>query len=154
MLKTPFGNIEIYFDNALQKKIKIEKGKQNHELYPEVAAVFLLRYFYQADQKAHTLKCVLDTEQKGVIESGEHLDAISFYYNGGKMTIGCNSDFGVPAEGNFDFNGTYLDNGLVICMDSITKSQSFVFAVSWLQKCTDKNDIQTWFASAPTLHKQ
>lgn len=153
MLKTPFGNIRIYFDNKIQKNINIVKGKKNCYLYPNVEYIYLLTYKYNTDQLKHTLKCVLDNpKEKGFVESGEHLDAISFYINNGKITIGCKSDFGMPENGGFDYDGTYLDNGLEIFIDSSTKSQNFIFAISWLIKCTDENDIQTWFASDPSIH--
>ncbi len=155
MLKTPFGNIKIYFDNRIQRNIKIVKGKKNCSLYPDVEDVYLLTYEYNTDKIKHTLKCVLDnTKEEGFAESGERLEAISFYINKGKITIGCESDFVTPEDYEFDYNGTYLENGLEIFIDSSTKSQKFIFAISWIIKCTDENDVQTWFASDPPIHQQ
>lgn len=153
MLSTPFGNIEIYFDNQIQKNIKIVKGEKNNSLYPDVKSIYLLGYLYHTDKKAHRLKCILNTKQKGIAESGEHFDAVSFYIQNGKITIGCKSDFGMPKEGGFDYDDTCIDNGIEIFIHSFTKEQYFIFAVSWLIVCTEKNEVQTYFASDPSIHE-
>ena len=153
MLKTPYGNILISFDDKNTDFIPKEIPS-DIKLCPDVCGVYLLVFDYISDNVNHSLKCYLETDAKGDVESGEHLDAISFYINEGKITIGCESDFGMPEEGGYDFDGTYLDNGLEINIEPSTQSRKFVFAVSWLLHCTEENDVQTWFASDPFTYRQ
>lgn len=154
MLKTPFGNIEVLFDskpaNLLIQKSQTLKDK----LYPNIECAYLVSYEYISDYSEHLITCILERDNlNGEIESGEHLDAISFYIDSGKLTLGCKSDFGMPQEGNFDYDGRYLKNGLEIYITSNTKSQLFTFGVSWLKNVTADNEIQTWFASDPSTHQ-
>lgn len=155
MLSTPFGTIRIYFDSKITQDVKIRKSKKGQEqLYPDIECAYLLSFEYTADRKKHSFICSIDdTSAAGGIESGEHLEAISFYMGSGKLTIGCESDFGMPEEGRFDFDGAYLKNGFKIEIAPETKSRIFTFAVSWLLNVTNENDVQTWFASDPCIHR-
>lgn len=153
MLTTPFGNIEIYFDEKIQENVTITKSKKNNDLYPDIECAYLISYEYFSDQKNHSLKCrLVGNAEEGFIESGERLEAISFHIKGGKITIGCEGEFGIPREPGYDYDGDYLDNGLEIIIEPSTKSRTFIFGVSWLTECTEKNDTQTWFASDPFTH--
>ena len=148
MLETNLGKIVITLDgNTVPFSVcPIE----NKRLFPDVDGAFLLKYDYANDGKAHTLRCFLDTcGVTGSPESGERLEAISFYHHGAKLTIGCEGDFGWQEE--YDYSGSYLENGLQIQIFPHTKSKHFLFAVAWLDRCTDENDTQTWLAADPTL---
>lgn len=154
MIETPFGNIDIFFDSkpasVITKKSRISKEK----LYPDIDYAYLISFKYISDNKEHLLTCTLNKNySNGEIESGEHLEAKSFYVDGGKITLGCVGDFGMPEEGNLDYCGTYSENGLKIYIFPNTKSQMFTFGVSWLLNVTKDNDIQTWFASDPSTHQ-
>ena len=97
---------------------------------------------------------VLTTLQGAYAEdewNDERLEAIAFYEQGGKLTIGCEGWFGEPEEYGYDYDGSYLSNGLEIEITSHTKSKDFLFGVSWLDHCTDENEVQTWFAADPTI---
>ena len=78
MLETNLGKIVITFDgNAAAFSVcPIE----NKRLFPDVNGAFLLKYDYANDGKAHTLRCFLEgCGVTGCPESGEDLEAISFY---------------------------------------------------------------------------
>ena len=150
MLKTQFGNIVITFDGVSVPFSIIPIS--NKRLFPDVDGAFMLKYLYAYDGKPHTLRCYLDMRNiTGYSESGERLEAISFYEQDRKLTIGCEGWFGEPKEYGYDYDGSYLDNGLEIEITPHTKSKAFLFGVSWLVHCTDKNEVQTWFAADPTI---
>ena len=50
-----------------------------------------------------------------------------------------------------DNNGRNLSNGIEIEILPKTETQYFIFGVAWLKKCSEENDIQTWFAADPTI---
>lgn len=84
----------------------------------------------------------------GDVESGERLEALSFYINGGKITIGCEYD---DFEGILDYGLSYISNGFEITIPAKAKKQTLHFGAAWLSKCTEDNDVQTWFAGDPTI---
>ena len=148
MLETTLGKIVITFDGkaAAFSVCPIE----NKRLFPDVDGAFLLKYDYANDSKAHTLRCFLDSwGVTGCQESGEALEAISFYSQGAKLTIGCKGDFGWQEK--YDYSGSYLGNGLEIEIAPHTQSKTFLFAVAWLAHCTAETETQTWLAAEPTL---
>ena len=150
MLKTQFGNIVITFDGESVPFSVIPIA--NDHLFPDVNGAFVLKYTYVCDEKAHTLHCFLDAcNMIGTPESGERLEAIAFYKQGGKLTIGCEGWFGYPEEYGYDYSGSYLVNGLEITITPHTKSREFIFCIAWLDHCTDENDAQTWLAADPTI---
>lgn len=151
MLQTPFGNIVLRFDGeTVPCSIT---AIENKRLFPDVAGAFLLKYGYVCDGKAHALRIVLDA--CGIIghpESGERLEAISFFGEGRKMTIGCEGWFCCPEEfcgDGYDYNGFYLENGLEIVILPNTKSRNFCFGVAWLDRYNGENGAQTWLAADP-----
>ena len=150
MLTTPFGNICITMDD---KPIPYAIAPvQNSKLFPDVSGAYVLAFEYLSDGVSHELHCVLDAPSvKGGIESGERLEAISFYDDQRKLTIGCEGCFGDPDEYNYDYDGDYLSNGLTISITPATKSKVFLVGVAWLDLCTKENDVQTWFAADPTI---
>ncbi len=150
MLQTPFGNIVVMLDDKIVPfSITAVVNKQ---LFPNVDGAFRLKCDIFVDNKVHTLRCFLDSSDvKGYPESGERFEALAFYENGGKLTIGCEGWFGEPEEHGYDYNGSYLDNGLEIEITPHTKSKSFLFGVAWLDHCTDESDVQTWLAADPTI---
>lgn len=153
MLKTPFGNVIVRFDGK-PVNITVQKSQNSREqLYPDIEYAYLISFEFISDNSEHRLTCTLDRDDvPGDIESGEHLDAIAFYIDNGKLTLGCQSDFGVDEYDIFDYNGDYLENGLEIYIFPSTKSQIFTFGVSWLLNVTHDNEVQTWFAADPSIH--
>ncbi len=75
----------------------------------------------------------------------------SLYIGQGKLSIGVEADFCDPPVYEYDFGGRNLSNGIEIENYPETKEQYFIFSVAWLMECTDKTDVQTWFAADPTI---
>ncbi|WP_218244096.1 hypothetical protein, partial [Pseudomonas sp. 2995-3] len=70
-----------------------------------------------------------------------------FYKNNVKLTIGAEGSFGMSTEDGYDYDGTYLEDGITYQTFSSTKNKVFQFVVCWMNPCTDDNDAQTWFGA-------
>lgn len=150
-LISPLGKLELlkdgkpvgFFHNSIDP---------NAELFPDVDEIQRLEYDYVSDGKPHTLSFVVKGENiKGTVESGEVLEAISFYQDKCKLTLGCVASFGDYKEYHLDYDGYYCDEGIVITILPETKSQVFKFGACWLSNYSDENDNQTWFGADPTI---
>lgn len=146
-LSTPFGSVELLLDDkpVIFNHRSIEP---NERLFPDVEAAHRLNYDFVADGNAHTLsfkikECIL----KGEPETGELLEAVSFYKDNNKITLGCTASFGDYKDYNLDYDGTLCADGIEIYIATNTKSQTFKFGVCWIKECTDKNDEQTWYGA-------
>ena len=149
MLTTPLGTICITMDgHPVSCKIV---PVQNPNLFPDVSGAYLLGIEYQPDGNAHELRCVLDASIQGSAESGERLEAISFYDHQRKLTIGCEGWFGAPEAYGYDYDGAYLPNGLAISISPQTKQKTFLFGAAWLDPYKSEQDVQTWLAADPTI---
>ena len=152
VLKTPFGNIKMRLD---EKDIVYEARsvKCDDRLYPDVDGLFLVSFKFIPDGNTHELQCILENaEYLAYPETGERLEAVAFYINQGKITIGCEGDFGEVLEfRTYDFDGMLLENGIQVDIDTFTKEQEFQFGVCWLLHCTDENNVQTWYGADPTI---
>lgn len=67
-------------------------------------------------------------------QAGENLEAISFYYDDVKLSIGVTADF-MQQERQIVTNGIEL-----------TTTSPITFIVSWIQPVTENNDVQTFFS--------
>ena len=152
MLLTPLGKIAIYFDGNPVEYAQVT-APADPRLYPNVNGAFILKYYYQADEKEHTLRCIVENNKcVAHADTGERLVAVSIYTDTVKMTIGMEDDFGCLREYNkYDFGGLPLQNGLEVHIDRYTKSHDFVFGVAWISPYTQENEVQTWFAADPTI---
>ncbi len=82
----------------------------------------------QQDGKYHSLKLELSREgAPGELEPGEMLEALSFYRNGGKITLGCYAAFGEMEEYGLDFNGQWDDNGIEVLIFPSTRTHTYRF---------------------------
>lgn len=93
----------------------------------------------------------LDIE--GDNESGERLEAISFYVKDIKLTIGAEGEFygHIYQSYGYDYNGDYLSNGIEYKTYKRTKDKMFKFGVCWIQPYTEENDVQTWYGADSTM---
>lgn len=89
---------------------------------------------------------LLNSNVESDIESGERLEALSFYVDSGKATIGASGAFGMESEYEYDYSGSYLKDGIELELYPETKEHTFTFAVAWLKNCTEQTDTQTWLA--------
>lgn len=150
---TPFGFVRLLLDG---KEVSFRNQSIDIQSdYPDVDGCHYITYEFKADGKAHTLQFVIEeVKSKGYIESGELLEAISFDENGGKITLGCSASFGDPEDYNLDYDGSYIENGIEILIDSKTKSKYFEFAISWIKNLNGKDENQTWFTADPSVIKK
>jgi hypothetical protein len=150
MLVTPLGSIKLFInDNEIEyTAIKLSSMERQ---WPDVSGRYLIQYEYKKEFKNQYIKCCIPTlDIKGDIESGERLEAIAFYKDDIKLTIGAEGEFDeYPAY--IDYSGEYLDNGIQYETFEATADRTFKFGVSWIQPCTEENDVQTWFGADPTM---
>ncbi|WP_080844414.1 hypothetical protein [Cytobacillus gottheilii] len=150
MLSTPLGPIKIFI-NDIEIEYTVIKLSTMERQWPDVNGRYLIQYEYQKEFKKQHIKCCIPTlDIKGDIESGERLETIAFYKDDIKLSI--------RAEGEFheypvylDYSGKYLDNGIQYETFEATEDRTFKFGVSWIQPCTEENEVQTWLAADPTV---
>ncbi|MBC5638166.1 hypothetical protein H8S33_15325 [Ornithinibacillus sp. BX22] len=148
MLLTPLGPIKLYVDDEEieYKAIRYIVDKRCRDANGR----YLIEYKYKKEYKAQKIKCCIPSLRiEGDIESGERLEAISFYKEFTKLTIGVEADFALAEEYGYDFSGGYVDNGIEYETNSCTEDRTFKFGISWIQPYTEENDHQTWYAADP-----
>lgn len=144
MLTTPYGRIQLTMDS--QPVPCICTVIQPQPTFPDVDGAYLLQYDFHSDGQPHTLCCQLEgAPVAGEMESGQWQEALSFYVDGGKLTMACEGDF-ILANG-YDFDGYYEPFGICLRLTEHTASHRFCFAVAWLTHCTPENDVQTWLGT-------
>jgi len=157
MLKTPLGEVTIYFDGELVdfKCLPIK------DAWEGVEHTYYLEYDYIADNAAHTLKCILNNDSiKSGPETGERFESIAFYGDTVKMNIGTKGSFGDFEDYGYDYDGHLLlrtikgiehdaENGVEIHILKETSSKTFIFGVAWQVNYTDENDHFSSYAAEP-----
>ena len=150
MLLTPLGAIKLFVNDEevgfTAKKLDVGMHCQ------DVNGRYLIQYDYKSEiKKNQVIKCCIPSiDVKGDSESGERLEAISFYQNDIKLTIGVDGEFSdFPKD--IDYSGDYLNNGIHYETYNTTANRKFYFGVCWIQPLTEENDVQTWFGADPTL---
>lgn len=151
LLNTPFGNVRLLVDEK-PMLYKIEQFSLVSTLFPDIQARFKISFDYDQKKPAKSIKCFIEnTSADTWIESGERLEAIAFYNDSTKLTLGVNCSFGDAKRYDFDFDGQYIKDGIECLLSETTVSQLFVFAISWIDPLTENNDVQTWYASDPSI---
>lgn len=151
-LSTPIGLIELLLDDepVSFSHISIEP---NEKLFPDVDAAHRLTYDYVSDGKTHILSFkIKDCNLEANPETGELLEAVSFYKDKCKLTLGCIASFGDYEDYHLDYDGSLCSDGMEIYITTTTKSQTFKFGVCWIKECTDNNDVQTWYGADPSVN--
>ncbi|MEK5215477.1 hypothetical protein [Psychrobacillus sp. FSL H8-0487] len=149
MLLTPLGAIKLFVND---EEVGFTVIKLDLELHcRDVNGRYLIQYEYKSEMKDQEIKCCIPSiDVKGDVESGERLEAISFYRNDIKLTIGIVGEF-VDGTNYIDYGGDYLSNGIQYVTYPTTSDRKFYFGVCWIQPLTEENDNQTWFGADPTL---
>jgi len=149
MLLTPLGAIKLFVND---EEVEFTAIKLDLELRcRDVNGRYLIQYEYKSEMKNQEIKCYIPSiDVKGDVESGESLEALSFYRNDIKLTIGAVGEFTNDTK-NIDYGGDYLNNGIKYVTNHTTADRLFYFGVCWIQPMTEENDIQTWFGADPTL---
>ncbi len=158
LVDTPLGEVALYFDDR-RVDFAITAVPKNQQLYPDILQAYYMSYDYVADHKAHTLKCMIaNADIQGYSDSGENLEATSFYTDTVKLTIGIEGDFAYydaqmkPVITNYDYYGNTLTNGIEVNLTEFTQDRCFTFGIAWIIDYTDQNEYQTWYAADPTLY--
>ncbi len=148
-LSTIFGKLKIFVDEKEKKftRYYIEKDKKN---YPDVDAVYGITVNIEPDGNEHKLEVkIIDCKFKSEICPDERFEAVSFYGNNGKLTLGCEASFGDYEEYGFDYDGVTISNGIEIYTFKTTKTYEFKFGICQIKNVTPENDIQTWLGADP-----
>lgn len=155
-LLIPFGEISLLFDGVSIEYNAIELNKDD-VLFPDVSGRYKIVFKYESDNANHSLACVINGIDLNIIdfgpESGERLEAQAFYGDSSKLTIGAEGDsyyLNGVRFGEYDYDVSSLDNGIEYNILPATKSNDFVFGVSWITPYNEKNDVQTWYGADPT----
>lgn len=150
-IKTPFGKI-LFFLDGVPVSFEYRSIDPDEALFPNVAAAYRIQVCVEPDGKAHLLKMQLsEGAVTGDTEPGERLEAISFYSERGKITLGCYASFGDYLDYNLDYDGSLCHDGIEVDIFSSTKTQVYKFGVCWLDVCTEENEAQTWFGADPGI---
>lgn len=150
MLLTPLGPIKIFInDNEIEYTAR--KLETIDRRCPDVNGRYLIEYEYLKECGAQIIKCLIPSINiEGDIESGEGLEAIAFYKDNIKLTIGAEGEFHEYPQ-NIDYSGKYLDNGIQYETFQTTGDRIFKYGVSWIHPCSKENEIQAWFGADPTM---
>lgn len=131
MLMTPIGPIIILI-NDIEISYSFQPLSNLSPYFPDVSGRFSILV---SSKEQATVRCVLQNNTiVGQSETGENLEAISFYYDDVKLSIGVTADF-MQQEGQIVTNGIEL-----------TTTSPITFVVSWIQPVTEDNDLQTFFS--------
>ena len=158
---TPIGSIQILFDGRATQ-FAVHKLEKSEVLFPDIDGRYKLTVAYESDFSRHSISCIVggaDDNVEGSIESGERLAAQAFYQNDIKLTIGVEEDSEYDLDGKrfspspdyYDYDASYLENGVQFDILPFTKSRTFVFGVAWICPCTDENEVQTWYGADPGI---
>ncbi|MFC4408946.1 hypothetical protein ACFOZY_00710 [Chungangia koreensis] len=149
MLLTPLGAIKLFVNDKEVDFTAIKLDNLAFQ-YRDVNGRYLIQYEYKSEYKNQEIKCCIPViDVKGHIESGERLEAIAFYKEDIKLTIGVEGEFHNPKYS--DYTGEYLSNGIQYKTNQTTVDRKLNFGVCWIQPVTEENDVQTWFGADPTL---
>jgi hypothetical protein len=156
MLETPLGQIKIYIDGTpvpyIAKHIAYDKTCR------DLDGRYIIEITFIPDGEEHTISCCLYNYKKSeddYIESGERLELKSFCQGSVKLSIGMEGDIGYLSNGmrigEYDYDNSYLDNGVQFEVLPYTKTSKYVFGIAWINKVNDENEVQTWYGADPSI---
>lgn len=156
MLETPLGKIKLtvkYLENNEKKDreiIYLERSISTAR-FKNVDARYIIEYPFSEEPQLLTIKCELESYEdiKSYVESGRMFEAISFYKNSIKVSIGTEGEFEYSGYKTiYDYNGKYLKNAIEISTNEKTKARIFKFIIAW---SINADDNDTWQAVNPTF---
>ncbi len=149
-INTPFGAIKVLVDDE-ETCVDYESLDPSQMNYPDIDGIYRLVVRLNPNGKEHTVKLLLDsTTEKGEIDGGENLIALSFYKGNGMITIATNAE--LQEEKTFNFiTGNYLRNGLELHIGADSQRNIITFGIAWTEEIDDGNDIQVWNAADPSF---
>lgn len=154
MLITPLGEIELSIDGI--PVFYVPKECKCDRTCVDLDGRYRIDITYAPDGEKHTIACGIKNyipSWEDEIESGERLELKSFHKGKVKLSIGAEGDAGYDSNdiriASFDYDNEYLDNGLQYVILPETKTTHYVFAVAWLSKASQDNEVQTWYGADP-----
>lgn len=158
MLKTPLGDIELFIDDIpidyKEKSVPLDKYCIN------LNGRYAIVINFTPDNNEHIISCKIKgyiPSGNDGIEKGEGLECKSFYNNNVKLSIGMEGDTIYFQNGErcseYDYDNGYLCNGVFYHIFKSTKTEKYVFGISWINNCSEQNDTETWFGADPTMGK-
>ena len=133
MLDTLFGTVRVFINN-IETAYTYKPLPITNDSYSDVNGRY--RIIVNGHTEKSTIRCIIPTYTKtSYPETGENLEAVAFYQNGSKLTLGIQADFEKQS-------GKLLSNGL-----EITTNEPVKFIVCWINDVTKENDHQTWFGA-------
>lgn len=83
---------------------------------------------------------------------------IAFCLDDIKMSIGLERDNWYSPDGirksEYDYDVDYLENGMAYLMFPFTKTERYLFGISWIMQVTKDNDAQTWYGADLFYYKR
>lgn len=166
-LVTPLGEISIRLDGK-PYPCKIIQLEPLENVCPNIDGRYKIMVHYEPDGKEHSLSCCLNPTEEvdGHMETGERLECKGYYSKDGKVKISIGLEveseyyynkFGIltRSRSGYDYDGEfYVVNGVYhndYCILPCTKTDYYVFGVSWILNCNEENDCQTWFGADPII---
>lgn len=156
-LITPFGPVLLLRDGCAVPYTAAALPADARR-FPDVSGRFRIEAALPPDGKAHTLSAVLPgfpANSETAKESGEGLEALSFYGMGGiKLTIGLAAEAGCAGD-LYDYDCQYEENGVTCLILPETETAVFPFGIAWVKgvpapDADNPRDVQTWLAADPT----
>ena len=161
-LLTPFGEIKILIDGK-EVPYLAQKGGNLDGLCQHVLGRYQITVSFNPDGKDHDIACVFEPScsYERTPETGERLECQSFYNDRRfKMSIGTEGEQGIYKNfDEYDYDIDYLENGMSYHIETSTKTNSYVFGISWIDGVGwhdpideyDNREIETWYGADPTL---
>lgn len=166
-LDTPLGEISIRLDGKLYP-CKIIQLEPIEEFCPNIDGRYKIVVHYEPDGKEHLLSCCLCPSEQvmGHMETGERLESKGYYSKDEKVkvSIGIEADtsyhynkFGIltRSRSGYDYDGEFYTVNGEYCnayrILSCTKTDYYIFGVSWILNCNEDNDTQTWYGADPNI---
>lgn len=164
-LSTPFGEIKILIDGK-SVPYSAQEGRKPDVLCSHVLGRYQIAVQFIPDGENHTIACVFESDcpYERTPENGERLECQSFYNDRMfKMSIGleCEAGYigGIRVSDEYDYDADYLENGMSFLIDMNTRTECYVFGISWIDNVgwddqiddNDDRDVETWYGADPTL---
>lgn len=152
LFSTPLGDIEIRIDGRLAHFNGCSIKKDG--TCADVAGRYALCVDFKPDGLSHSITCKIlghIVDEKDEIETGEWLELKSFYKDNIKLSIGMEGDVGYIGNervSEYDYDNDYFDDGVSYEILPETKTEIFVFGISWIEGIdTPERDCQTWYGA-------
>jgi len=155
---SPLGEICVIIDG---KKVTYDYFRlQLDKCCEAVSKRYRIVVNFEPTGSKHQIACCFEAPDNQAYEQssepGERLECNSFYVGNVKLSIGIESDAGYLNEerisdAGYDYDSEYLKNGIAYVTLPGTKTNMYVFGISWNENNTMETDVQTWYGADPTM---